>query len=114
MGELGMARVGLELREGSGHPGEPQLLEPIEGGVGQQRPLLNGSNGTRGDWGGRAAPARLAGSAVAAAGRARARGSTGSSRRSGHRYRAVGAGADTEAAAARRLEALDAVPARQA
>ena len=38
MGELGMARVGLELGEGSGHAGEPELLQLIEGGVGQQRP----------------------------------------------------------------------------
>ena len=37
MGELGMARVRLEFDEGSGHPGEPQLLQLVEGGVGQQR-----------------------------------------------------------------------------
>jgi hypothetical protein len=35
MGELGMARVRLELEESFGHPGESQLLQLINGGVGQ-------------------------------------------------------------------------------
>ena len=35
MGELGTARVRLELGEGSGHAGEPELLQLIERGMGQ-------------------------------------------------------------------------------
>ena len=40
MGELGLARVCLELEESSGHPGEPQQLQLVEGGVCQQRALV--------------------------------------------------------------------------